>query len=127
MIVLGTTTRYKKLSLTLTTMGCRFFFRMATSTYRVCIHLGQLNGKICCNERLHNVCSVIINIRFCPTDNFQFLRKYKLESDIDPHRSLRCIKFIKRSVMIRREICPIRAEISTHKHGEKLYISYLYD
>ena len=33
----------------------------------------------------------------------------------------------KRSVTIRREICPIRAEISTHKHGEKLYISYLYD
>ena len=33
----------------------------------------------------------------------------------------------KRSVMIRQEICPIRAEISTHKHGEKLYISYLYD
>ena len=32
-----------------------------------------------------------------------------------------------RSVTIRREICPIRAEISTHKHGEKLYISYLYD
>ena len=30
---------------------------------------------------------------------------------------------LKRSVMIRREICPIRAEISTHKHGEKLYIS----
>ena len=26
----------------------------------------------------------------------------------------------KRSVMIRQEICPIRAEISTHKHGEKL-------
>ena len=34
---------------------------------------------------------------------------------------------LKRSVTIRREICPIRAEISTHKHGEKLYISYLYD
>ena len=33
----------------------------------------------------------------------------------------------KRSVTIRREICPIRAEISTHKHREKLYISYLYD
>ena len=33
----------------------------------------------------------------------------------------------KRSVMIRQEICPIRAEISTHKHGEKLFISYLYD
>ena len=33
----------------------------------------------------------------------------------------------KRAVTIRREICPIRAEISTHKHGEKLYISYLYD
>ena len=33
----------------------------------------------------------------------------------------------KRPVTIRREICPIRAEISTHKHGEKLYISYLYD
>ena len=29
--------------------------------------------------------------------------------------------------MIRREICPKRAEISTHKHGEKLYISDLYD
>ena len=35
--------------------------------------------------------------------------------------------FKERSVTIRREICPIRAEISTHKHGEKLYISYLYD
>ena len=33
----------------------------------------------------------------------------------------------KRSVMIRQQICPIRAEISTHKHGEKLYTSYLYD
>ena len=33
----------------------------------------------------------------------------------------------KRPVTIRREICPIRAEISTHTHGEKLYISYLYD
>ena len=37
------------------------------------------------------------------------------------------LKLFKRSVTIRREICPIRAEISTHKHGEKLYISYLYD
>ena len=36
-------------------------------------------------------------------------------------------KNMKRSVTIRREICPIRAKISTHKHGKKLYISYLYD
>ena len=51
--------------------------------------------------------------------------------DMNPHnppRQLESLTFYnKRSVTIRREICPIRAEISTHKHGEKLYISYLYD
>ena len=42
-------------------------------------------------------------------------------------RKVKQVRITIRSVMIRREICPIRAEILTNKHGEKLYISYLYD
>ena len=36
------------------------------------------------------------------------------------------IEITERSVMITQEMCPIRAEISTHKHLGKCFICYLY-
>ena len=122
--------------LTSSVYHCTFRFEMSKEpiSWRGAENMSR--KQISCGAGEQGHCSYFISVRqyllsllvYIKILVFLFIAKLLNDFAIEPEQAFSILLFSsKRTVMIRREICPIRADISTHKHGEKLYISYLYD